>query len=360
MENNNTQEFACFDDTMLYLLQEEQEQQLAKDPFRRFLAQWSPAEIQRALNSRVIGQPDVTAAVADFIHYHVLRQVCPQLKPRPILIAGPSGCGKTEVFRAAAELFRDSLSVQIIDGAMLSGDGWAGNYKLSDSITKEFAKGGILVVDEFDKLATPYYNTYGSNSSAPIQAQLLKLLEGELIKVDKGGINPVPTARMGIALTGAFEKIRSDREKDEAVKAEKASRRAVGFLSESAKDDSDQVPAGGYQDKDFIAFGVLPEIMGRIAVCCTARSLDAEDYRQMVLLPTSRVSNLLEVLQAQGIPVQNVISDQELDGLIAQSMQNHTGARWVSAQVERRILASLRNVHMNFFEPSFLTERESA
>lgn len=360
MENYDDLDQVVFDDEALSLLKKEQEEALARDIRRQFLAQWSPAEIQRALDSRVLGQPAVTAAVADFLHYHVLRQVCPQLKPRPILISGPSGCGKTEVFRAAGELFRDYLSIRIIDGSMLSGDGWAGNYKLTDSITGEFADGGVLVIDEFDKLAAPCYTSHGTNASASIQSQLLKLLEGELIKTDKGGENPVPTDRMGIALVGAFEGIGIQRELAEEEETRRASCRAVGFLAEPQRAKTFRETPEDYQEAEFIRYGVLPEIMSRISVCCTARLLNVGVYREMIFLPTSRVSMLLKVLQSQGIPAKSAISDRELMALIVRSMKDHTGARWVSAQVEKRILDSLRDVHLNFFEPEFPPIRERA
>ena len=360
MENYNDLDQVCFDDEALNILKKRQDEALAKDIRRQFLAQWSPAEIQRALDSRVLGQPEVTAAVADFLHYHVLRQVCPQLKPRPILISGPSGCGKTEVFRAAEELFHRYLSIRIIDGSMLSGDGWAGNYKLSDSITEDFANGGILVIDEFDKLAAPCYTSHGTNASASIQSQLLKLLEGELIKTDKGGSNPVPTERMGIALVGAFEGIGLQRERAEEEEERRATCRGVGFLAEPSKAKIFRETPEDYQEAEFIRFGVLPEIMSRISVCCTARLLSMDVYREMIFLPTSRVSMLLEVLQSQGIAAESEISDRELRALIVRSMKDHTGARWVSAQVEKRILDSLRDVHMNFIEPEILPGKERA
>ena len=54
-------------------------------------------QMEQALNEQVIGQPALTKAVADFLYYHALRQLHPELPQRPLLIAGPSGSGKTEV-----------------------------------------------------------------------------------------------------------------------------------------------------------------------------------------------------------------------------------------------------------------------
>ena len=66
-------------------------------PAEQFLHEQTPAGIEKELNKFVLGQPELTRAVADFLYYHALRQTCPELPQRPLLIAGPSGSGKTEV-----------------------------------------------------------------------------------------------------------------------------------------------------------------------------------------------------------------------------------------------------------------------
>ena len=130
-------------------------------PVKAFLREHSPASIARLLNAHVMGQEAMTAAVADFLYYHGLRFLHPQLPPRPLLVTGPSGCGKTEVWRKVSELFGHIFPVKIIDGSNLSCDGWAGNFKVSTFLDAKMVEGGILVVDEFDKLVKPKYSTKG-------------------------------------------------------------------------------------------------------------------------------------------------------------------------------------------------------
>jgi hypothetical protein len=54
------------------------------------------------------------------------------------------------------------------------------------------------------------------------------------------------------------------------------------------------------------------------------------------------------VLQSYGVAVADVISAQALAELISVSKANHTGVRWVSAQVESRLLEAIfqRGVRM--------------
>lgn len=65
--------------------------------------------MEQELNKRIFGQPELTKAVADFLYYHALRQLHPELPQRPLLISGPSGSGKTEVWRVASRLYSDTL-----------------------------------------------------------------------------------------------------------------------------------------------------------------------------------------------------------------------------------------------------------
>lgn len=153
--------------------------QATSHQFTEFLESKSPAQIERELNGEIIGQPGLTKAVADFLYYHALRQIHPELPQRPMLISGPSGSGKTEVWRAARQLYGSTFLIKVIDGSCISCEGWTGNYKIDTFMDASMVNGGILVVDEFDKLTKPRHAASGDNVSLDIQAEFLKLIEGE-------------------------------------------------------------------------------------------------------------------------------------------------------------------------------------
>lgn len=300
------------------------------DPILTFLQTHSPAKIQQELEQRVIGQRELTCAVADFLYYHALRLRHPELPQRPLLIAGPSGSGKTEVWRVASMLYGDLFQIQIVDGSNLSCDGWAGNYKLSSFITTQLADGGILIVDEFDKLAKPKYTSGGDNVSLQMQAEFLKLFEGEhQVTVNKKPTN-ITSKKMGFVLVGAFEDLRDKK----AVK-----KSTIGFCAASAADTASTVE---FTDEDFIAYGIMPEIVGRIAAKCTTQPLDDAAYMNIIRSSHSRVAVIEQVLSQYGIQIDQVIPQEELLALIAKSKDNRTGVRWVSAQVENRLLEAIR------------------
>ena len=56
----------------------------------------------------------------------------------------------------------------------------------------------------------------------------------------------------------------------------------------------------------------------------------------------SRVAAIEKVLMQYGIQTSDVISLEELRDLISKSKSNRTGVRWVSAQVESRLLEAIR------------------
>lgn len=302
----------------------------------QFLRSKAPALIEKELNELVIGQPELTKAVADFLYYHALRQIHPELPQRPLLISGPSGSGKTEVWRAASRLYGDTFSIKIIDGSSLSCEGWSGNYKLDTYVDSEMAN-GILVVDEFDKLAKPRHNSKGDNVSLDMQSEFLKLMEGEYHIVKDRKQTGKTSQQMGFVLVGAFENLRNE------VESRRCAAKRIGFNTDASTPRTSLVPSAvRFTDEDFIHYGIIPEIVGRIATKCSTLPLDENAYMDIIYSPHSRVSQIQNTLRRYGAVSSDLISDEELHTLISTSRSNKTGVRWVSAQVENRLLNAIR------------------
>lgn len=299
-------------------------------PIKEFLENKTPLQIEKELNQQVIGQPELTKAVADFLYYHALRQLHPDLPQRPLMITGPSGNGKTEVWRAVTRLYSQVFTIKIIDGSNISCDGWAGNFKVNTYVTATIADGGILVVDEFDKLVKPKHNSKGDNVSLDVQAEFLKLIEGEY----NVGKRNITSKKMGFVMVGAFEGLRDEK------KSRSAQPKQIGFGAQQAAPSVQE--SEGFSDEDFIRYGIMPEIVGRIATKCSVVELNEKAYLEIIRNPNSRVSQIEKVLKSYGTDIADVLSDEELRRLIAASKTNRTGVRWVSAQVEGRLLESIR------------------
>lgn len=309
----------------------------SQNPILDFLKEYTPAGIEAELNQAVIGQPELTRAVAGFLYYHALRQLHPQLPQRPLLISGPSGSGKTEVWRTVSKLYGKLFPISIIDGSSLSCDGWSGGYKISTFVTEQLVKGGILVVDEFDKLVRPKFAAGGVNVSLDMQAEFLKLLEGEYQITEKRVQTNMTSAGMGFVMVGAFEELRQYKQPVQ-IKALPS----IGFLSDTPIVEDLPQESGELTDEDFIDYGIMPEIMGRIATRCSTSPLTEQTYLDIIRGPHSRVHLLEQILKSYGVPVSDVISREELQKLVSHSKSSRTGVRWVCAQVENRLLDAIR------------------
>lgn len=302
-------------------------------PAQLFLQTNTPAKIEGVLNEYVIGQASLTRAVADFLYYHALRQLHPELPQRPLLISGPSGSGKTEVWRVAAKLYGDIFPIKVMDGSNLTCEGWAGNYKLDTYIDTRMTDGGILVVDEFDKLTKPRHSSSGDNVSLDIQAEFLKLMEGEYQLTDKRKQTNRTSKSMGVVLVGAFESLRAKKAKGQVRAVQ-----PIGFCTQTVAQEVCQE----LTDEDFIEYGIMPEIVGRIATKCSSAPLTESVYLDILQAPHSRVTQLQKVLQTYGIAAADVLNPDQLRALVRSSQVNHTGVRWVCAQVENRLLEAIR------------------
>ena len=303
--------------------------------YREFLSSHTPVSITQELDEYIVGQPELTKLVGDFVYYHVLRQLHPQLPPRPMLISGPSGSGKTEVWRVARKLYSSFLNVEVIDGASITGEGWKGDNKLSSHINDQIADGGILIVDEFDKLASPRFDSGGGNISFQVQSEFLKLLEGEYEKQVQSarsmfGSEPmkkIDTSRMGVVLVGAFESIREKQNN------------SVGF--NLIKEDN-KIMGTQITDEEYIKSGVIPELIGRVSMKCTTNQLSDDEYIKIIKNEHSRVALITQIMKTYNIDMSDIISEEEMRELIKSSKSNKTGVRWVSAQIENRMFEFLR------------------
>ena len=130
-----------------------------------------------------------------------------------IIIYGPTGTGKTEILKRISKIY--NIPIVIEDATSLSETGYIGRnitdmledlYHASDNNIK-LAQKGILVIDEFDKLAEK--QEYGKShvSREGVQRSLLKLLDGSLFYFNNIKFD---TSKLTIIGLGAFTGITSD------------------------------------------------------------------------------------------------------------------------------------------------------
>ncbi len=188
-----------------------------------------------------------------------------------ILICGPTGTGKTEVIRRIAK-YQD-VPMIIEDATRYTEAGYVGSnveemlhnlYLKADKDVKE-AENGIIVIDKIDKLAEAEKGDQ-SVSRGSVQESLLKLIEGGNIttKLDRDDADSrfeINTSKITFIGIGAFTGIK---------------------------------PSNNYKlvPNDFVSYGMLPELMGRLPKIIQFSPLDEKDLAR--ILTSSTISPLLD------------------------------------------------------------------
>lgn len=309
------------------ILREMEEEKKGK--ITKFLKEYPPSRIEAELNEYIIDQPNLTKAVSDFLYYQALRYKFPDLPSRPLLICGPSGSGKTEVWRVAKKLYSEIFKITFINAANITSDGWSGSNKLANYLTPH-ASHSILVFDEFDKCASPRYSIGGVNTSADMQSEFLKVIEdNEYIFKGKSDIEYI-IKNLGVVFIGAFESIRE--EKTQTVG------QAIGFGSQPPEPPKYH----GINRTDLVEFGVLPELLGRIAVVVNTRPISEEQCLKIVRNSKSRLTVISDLLAENGIDAWKDLSDEVIIRMIKKADIGKFGFRSVLSKIETIML---QNIH---------------
>ncbi len=229
-----------------------------------------------------------------------------------ILVYGSSGSGKTEIIKIISKLFRVPMVIE--DATTLSETGYVGR-KVSDMLEDlyinankniEYAERGILVIDEFDKLAERD-NNQSHVSRSGVQRSLLKLLDGHTFYFDNIKFD---TSKLTIMFLGAFNGIRNDNNYGE-VKTE-----------------------------DFINYGIMRELMGRLSKSIPMNTLKKEDIikilKQSNYSPINTYSKLFDMLG-----VKYNFSEDFIKYIANKAMEKNTGARSLKTVFDETVSSAL-------------------
>lgn len=198
-----------------------------------------------------------------------------------LLICGPTGTGKTETIRRIADNYDKAIA--IVNATSYSETGYVGEsvedmlaslYYAADG-DLDVAQEGILVIDEIDKLAEDG-GKKSHVSRLGVQRSLLKILEGNIMNVNiidgkLASVISFDTSKLTVIGLGAFAGI---------IKPEK--KIALGFNSVSSNDKED-ANYSKITSKDFVDYGMLPELMGRFTSRVYMHTLKKEDLRNILL-----------------------------------------------------------------------------
>lgn len=305
-----------------------------------------PKEIKEFLDQYIIGQDQVKEKISVAVYNHYKRinhhNHNIEIDKSNIILCGPTGTGKTLIARTIAKLL--NVPFAIADATVLTESGYVGEdvesvlvrlYQAADYDVEKTER-GIVFIDEIDKIARKNGNPSITRdvSGEGVQQGLLKLLEDSIVNIPpKGGrkhpdqpLVAINTKNILFICAGAFIGL-EDRIKHRCNKS------TIGFNHTQTADKNinymEQLSA-----LDLKAFGLIPEILGRLPVITYTEELDKDALKKILTQPKNAlIKQYQELFKIDGIELK--FTSKALDMIVEHTIQNKLGARGLRGVMEK-------------------------
>lgn len=319
-----------------------------------------PKEIKNFLDDYVIGQEDAKRflSVAVYNHYKRLLQVNREdrdeieIEKSNIILVGETGTGKTLLARTVARMLH--VPFTIVDATVLTEAGYVGE-DIESILTRllqvadynvEAAEKGIVFIDEIDKISRKSDNPSITRdvSGEGVQQGLLKLLEGSVINVPPQGGRKHPDQKMIAVNTknilficgGAFDGI-------ERKIGQRINTQIVGY---NAKKTTSQINRNNLLQyiapQDLKAYGLIPEIIGRLPVLTHLDPLDKKALRRILTEPKNAIiKQYYRLFELDNIKLN--FEEEVFDYIVDKATEFRLGARGLRSICEAIMMDAMYN-----------------
>ena len=305
-------------------------------------SQYKPKDIHAFLDQYVIGQDRAKKllSVAVYNHYKRVNNNLEdtsdlELEKSNILMVGPTGTGKTLMAKTIAKML--NVPFTIVDATVLTEAGYVGEdvesilSRLLQEAGYDVAKAerGIVFIDEIDKIARKSDNPSITRdvSGEGVQQAMLKLLEGNVVNVPPQGGRKHPeqeflhvnTQNILFICGGAFEGI-------ERRIAQRLNTQVIGFGAANKQQIDKDNLLKYVEAQDLRAYGLIPEIIGRLPVITYLDHLDREAMKRILTEPKNALMRQYEkMFELDGIKL--AVDPEVLDLIVDTAIANKLGAR---------------------------------